>query len=55
MSELIKDRGVNDCGSIGNWKWSGTEFELQAYWVKPDCDGEALVPDDQYQVFPKRP
>jgi len=55
MTELIKDRGVNDCGSIGSWRWSGTDFALTAYWRKPDCDGEVLAPDDQYQVFPKHP
>jgi hypothetical protein len=55
MSEFVKDRGVGDCGSIGHWRWSGAAFKLTAYWVKSDCDGEPLAPDDQYQVFPKRP
>lgn len=54
MSESYKGRGVGDCGTAGTWAWNGSEFELKAYWNKPDCDGEPFEDgDERWRVFPK--
>jgi len=55
FSEMLKDRGANNCSSIGAGDWFGAEFEFTDYWRKPDCDGEVLAVYEKYRVFPKRP
>ena len=54
LSSAHKGRGVGDCGSIGNWAWSGAEFKMTAYWNKDKCDGKAFDTAKRWQVFPKR-
>src|SRR5438552_3677138 len=34
------DRGLGDCGTLGEWRWTGSEFRMTGYWRKGDCDGE---------------
>src|SRR5688572_13981802 len=36
MASFHKGRGVGDCGSLGEWKWSGKAFRLTGYWRKPN-------------------
>jgi uncharacterized protein DUF1176 len=55
LSSLHKGRGVGDCGSIGEWKWTGTNFKLTGYWLKENCDGEPFDNDGKkWRVFPRR-
>lgn len=55
LSSLHKGRGVGDCGSIGEWKWTGTNFRMIGYWLKKDCDGEPFDDDGKkWRVFPRR-
>jgi len=54
MRSLAKGRGAGDCGTIGEWKWTGSDFKLARYWSKPDCDGEPFDDDAKWQVFPPK-
>jgi hypothetical protein len=55
MHTHYKGRGVGDCGTIGEWRWTGSDFTLAHYWSKPDCDGELFDDDDaKWQVFPPK-
>jgi uncharacterized protein DUF1176 len=55
LGSFHKGRGVGDCGSIGEWKWTGADFKLTGYWLKEDCDGEPFDSDSKkWRVFPRR-
>jgi hypothetical protein len=56
LNSFHKGRGAGDCGSIGEWKWSGWFFRLTHMWVKADCDGEPFEWENRqsWQVFPKK-
>ena len=54
MRSFAKGRGAGDCGTIGEWKWTGSDFKLARYWSKPDCDGEPFDDDAKWQVFPPK-
>jgi len=57
ISSLHKGRGPGDCGSAGEWKWSGRDFLLQKYWLKVDCNGKRFDPKrrpKEWLVFPKK-
>ena len=55
LGSFHKGRGVGDCGSIGEWKWTGANFKLTGYWYKEDCDGEPFDSDDKkWRVYPPR-
>jgi len=54
LRSLAKGRGAGDCGAIGEWTWTGTDFKLTRYWSKPKCDGEPLDDDVKWQVFPPK-
>lgn len=57
MHSFHKGRGVGDCGSSGEWRWSGKDFVLTRYFSKDDCDGEPFDVEDQpgrYQIYPFR-
>jgi hypothetical protein len=54
MRSFAKGRGAGDCGTIGEWKWTGSEFKLARYWSKPDCDGGPFDDDAKWQVFPAK-
>ena len=53
MASFHKGRGVGDCGSLGEWKWSGKEFRLTGFWRKPNCDGQPFENSRRWRVFPK--
>jgi hypothetical protein len=53
LTSFNKFRGPGDCGALGNWLWSGTEFRMTDYWYKPKCDGiEFDTSGDSYRIFP---
>jgi len=57
LMSFNKGRGVGDCGSIGEWVWSGSDFKLTGFWVKDDCDGEPFDEaddKDKWRVFPPK-
>jgi hypothetical protein len=54
LSSLHKGRGVGDCGSIGQWKWTGRDFKLTGYWFEEECDGTLFDNDKKWRVFPRR-
>lgn len=54
MSAGHKGRGVGDCGTAGEWKWTGAGFRLLRYWVKDNCDGEPFDNDKKWQIYPPR-
>jgi hypothetical protein len=47
-------RGLGDCGTIGQWDWTGANFRMTGYWSKDDCDGEDFEADDRWRIFPAR-
>jgi len=57
LRSFFKGRGVGDCGSIGQWKWTGSEFKLTDYWLKSQCDGELFdvgEEGDKWRVYPPK-
>lgn len=38
LGAFYKGRGIGDCGSTGEWLWSGTSFKLIEYSAWPDCE-----------------
>ena len=54
LGSLHKGRGIGDCGSIGQWKWTGRNFKLTGYWLKEECDGESFEDNKKWRVFPRR-
>lgn len=48
-----KFRGIADCGSSGQYTWSGSEFKLTGFWVKEDCDGTDFKPGGaRWRIYP---
>jgi hypothetical protein len=43
LSTFDKGRGVGDCGTLSEWVWDGTVFELLTYKTMPSCNGIASV------------
>lgn len=39
-----RQRGIGDCGSLGEWAWDGRRFRLLAYAEMDDCRG--ILPQD---------
>lgn len=54
LGSYHKGRGIGDCGSIGEWKWTGSEFKLAKYFSKEKCDGRPFDGGRRWQVFPRR-
>lgn len=54
MTSLAKGRGIGDCGSLGTWGWTGTEFKLKSYFYKEKCDGRLFAGQERWRVFPPR-
>jgi len=54
MSAGHKGRGIGDCGTSGEWKWTGRDFVLLRYWIKENCDGEPFDDDRKWQVYPPK-
>jgi hypothetical protein len=47
-------RGLGDCGTLGQWSWTGTQFRMTGFWQKGECDGEDFDIEDRWRVFPPR-
>lgn len=54
LSSFSRGRGLGDCGSAGSWRWMGSEFRLETYRYKEDCDG-TVEPGDFPVVFTAKP
>jgi hypothetical protein len=54
LSSYHKGRGIGDCGSVGEWNWTGTDFKLAKYFYKEKCDGRAFSGGRRWQIFPRR-
>lgn len=48
-------RAIGDCGTIGQWEWTGDRFRMTGFWQKDACDGADFDTDKKWQVFPPRP
>jgi hypothetical protein len=56
LTSLHKGRGLGDCGSAGQWTWSGSEFVLESYWLEEECDGRLFDPESEpelWRVYPE--
>ena len=51
LGAFYKGRGVGDCGSAGNWVWSGYSFKLTHFIAWPDCDNGKI--SDEWPVIYK--
>ncbi len=47
-------RGLGDCGTLGQWSWTGREFRMTGFWQKDECDGADFDIEDRWRVFPPR-
>jgi hypothetical protein len=54
LSSYHKGRGLGDCGSMGEWAWTGSEFKLAKYFYKEKCDGRDFSGGRRWQIFPRR-
>jgi Protein of unknown function (DUF1176) len=54
LSSYHKGRGIGDCGSMGEWTWTGSEFKLAKYFFKEKCDGRPFDGGRRWQIFPRR-
>jgi hypothetical protein len=57
LTSFHKGRGVGDCGTMGQWLWSGSDFKMTDYWNKETCDGKEFgfgTNVAKWRVFPKR-
>lgn len=43
LHSFSKGRGIGDCGSMGEWRWDGSRFQLANYALMGDCRG--VTPD----------
>jgi len=54
LSSYHKGRGIGDCGSMGEWTWTGSDFKLAKYFYKEKCDGRDFSGGRRWQIFPRR-
>ena len=54
ISSFYKGRGIGDCGSMGEWSWTGTDFKLKDYFFKEKCDGTSFAGQRRWRIFPRR-
>jgi hypothetical protein len=48
LSTFDKGRGIGDCGTLSEWVWNGTEFQLLTYKTMPACNG---IPSDDWPTL----
>jgi hypothetical protein len=51
MSSFYKGRGLGDCGSMGEWVWTGSEFKLAKFFHKEKCDGRLFSGEKRWRDF----
>jgi len=54
LGSTHKGRGVGDCGSAGEWKWTGMNFTLMRFWHKDACDGQPFDDDKKWLVYSRK-
>ena len=54
IASFHKGRGIGDCGSMGEWAWTGNDFKLKTYFFKEKCDGQPFNNVRRWQIFPRR-
>ena len=54
MNSFYKGRGIGNCGSMGEWTWTGNEFKLAKYFYKAKCDSRSFAGEKRWQIFPHR-
>jgi len=54
INSFYKGRGIGDCGTMGSWQWTGSEFKLKEYFSKTKCDGRSFAGERRWQIFPRR-
>ncbi|MGG6240537.1 DUF1176 domain-containing protein [Nodosilinea sp. AN01ver1] len=54
LTVFSKARGVGDCGSLAEYRWTGNELELATFRYQEcsDSPGEFVEPADYPQVYP---
>lgn len=54
LTVVSKARGLGDCGSLAEYRWTGAELELATfrYQACSDSPGEVVDPTDYPQVYP---
>nr|WP_242024209.1 DUF1176 domain-containing protein [Nodosilinea sp. FACHB-13] len=54
LTVFSKARGIGDCGSLADYRWSGGELELETFRYQEcsDLPGEVVEPADYPQVYP---
>ncbi|MBD1874554.1 DUF1176 domain-containing protein [Nodosilinea sp. FACHB-131] len=54
LTVFSKARGVGDCGSLADYRWSGSELELETFRYQECSDSaeEFVEPADYPQVYP---
>ncbi|MEP0945487.1 DUF1176 domain-containing protein [Leptolyngbya subtilissima DQ-A4] len=54
LTVFSKARGIGDCGSLADYRWSGGELELETFRYQ-ECSnspGEVVEPADYPQIYP---
>lgn len=47
-----KGRGLADCGSLAQYQWKNSQFQLLEYRMKEECDGNYILPEHYPQIYP---
>ena len=50
LTSYWKGNSEAECGSIGVWAWTGSEFKMTGYWYKAKCDGYQLSGQKRYRI-----
>ena len=56
LTVFSKARGLGDCGSLAEYRWTGDELELETFLYQ-ECDDTAesfIEPADYPQVYPEQ-
>ncbi|MBV9348624.1 MAG: DUF1176 domain-containing protein [Pseudolabrys sp.] len=50
LTSFNKGNAQAECGQIGTWHWTGSEFKMTGYWYKERCDGYQLEGQKRYRI-----
>ena len=50
LTSFLKGNAQAECGQIGTWRWTGSEFKMTGYWYKAKCDGYQLEGQKRYRI-----
>jgi len=51
VSSFTVDRGLGDCGTFERHRLVDAEFKMIEYRAKPECDGNAMEPEDYPLIY----